>query len=874
MAQISNRTARARAAMELKLSILSALNKLGDRDTQQMAVEELQRIAENLSQDGISVFLACLFDVGPEQKTTARKECVKILAVLSAIHGEMLSPHLPKIVAFLMRRLKDPDSQIRDVCVDTIGVLVARVPATENNANPQGGFLVVYTKPLFDSMGEQTKNVQIGAAMCLARVIENAPNLSPACIHRLAPRIIKVLSSPGFMAKAALLSAIGSLSRVAKDSGDEHLAQLVPCVQESLHCSDWTARKAAAETLSVLACPGLSKLKPSTLGVLDSHRFDKVKPVRDAVTCAIHVWKTVPGPELDSSLKLRSTNNNNTPEETPSFSRCWKEPDAEADCSGADAAKTYEQAESVSSDDKASNKGSSRKKAPAVSDLKMNPDFFRKLESKISDDWEVEVALPRVSPSQDIEGKSGSDKEFVSAEADSRTTVSGETDGSSRRSRTPVGSENLSEANSAPEGGGVGGNAAAASLAIKSSVETVSWLDATPEEQSEKDQKSQLWDGDPEPASTEPRLNGSDWILIQRQICQLERGQTELLEMLQDFMCTCQESMLSLQDRVQRLERSVENISSGRNSGGGNGRGATTTLEFTSRNRSFGDSRESDALGSRFLKLSDYEERFSINSDRSGRESPYSSIQELQASINYDTLRSVAGVRRESSRHQQHQQQHVDSEDHQPVARRAWDRGPGPVRSGEGPSARSVWRASKDEATLEAIRGAAGEEAVASDKSPEMVMESKQPELKQVAPPSWLFWTRAMENLHGGDVDCAYEEALSAEDDLLLVRMMNQTGPAFDHFSNSTAISMFRALLQILHQQHFLDAAFPWLDQVSELVRTKGADCFKFSMDAKRELVTSLHDTSALDFPERWMGNAVAKLALQLATAWSIDLLE
>ncbi|EFJ23278.1 hypothetical protein SELMODRAFT_150575 [Selaginella moellendorffii] len=804
--------------MELKLSILSALNKLGDRDTQQMAVEELQRIAENLSQDGISVFLACLFDVGPEQKITARKECVKILAVLSAIHGEMLSPHLPKIVAFLMRRLKDPDSQIRDVCVDTIGVLVPRVPATENNANPQGGFLVVYTKPLFDSMGEQTKNVQIGAAMCLARVIENAPNLSPACIHRLAPRIIKVLSSPGFMAKAALLSAIGSLSRVAKDSGDEHLAQLVPCVQESLHCSDWTARKAAAETLSVLACPGLSKLKPSTLGVLDSHRFDKVKPVRDAVTCAIHVWKTVPGPELDSSLKIRKT---------PSFSRCWKEPDAEADCSGAVAAKTYEQAESVSSDDKASNKGSSRKKAPAVSDLKMNPDFFRKLESKISDDWEVEVAVPRVSPSQDIEGKSGSDKEFVSAEADSRTTVSGEADGSSRRSRTP------------------------------------------------KDQKSQLWDGDPEPASTEPRLNGSDWILIQRQICQLERGQTELLEMLQDFMCTCQESMLSLQDRVQRLERSVENISSGRSSGGGNGRGATTTLEFTSRNRSFGDSRESDALGSRFLKLSDYEERFSINSDRSGRESPYSSIQELQASINYDTLRSVAGVRRESSRHQQQQQQHVDSvEDQQPVARRAWDRGPGPVRPGEGPSARSVWRASKDEATLEAIRGAAGEEAVASDKSPEMVMESKQPELKQVAPPSWLFWTRAMENLHGGDVDCAYEEALSAEDDLLLVRMMNQTGPAFDHFSNSTAISMFRALLQILHQQHFLDAAFPWLDQVSELVRTKGADCFKFSMDAKRELVTSLHDASALDFPERWMGNAVAKLALQLATAWSIDLLE
>ncbi|KAK8947194.1 Microtubule-associated protein TORTIFOLIA1 [Platanthera zijinensis] len=37
-------------------------------------------------------------------------------------------------------------------------------------------------------------------------------------------------------------------------------------------------------------------------------------------------------------------------------------------------------------------------------------------------------------------------------------------------------------------------------------------------------------------------------------------------------------------------------------------------------------------------------------------------------------------------------------------SRRSWNRGEGSFRFGEGPSARSVWQESKDEATLEAIR--------------------------------------------------------------------------------------------------------------------------------------------------------------------------
>ncbi|KAF6170602.1 hypothetical protein GIB67_043050 [Kingdonia uniflora] len=52
----------------------------------------------------------------------------------------------------------------------------------------------------------------------------------------------------------------------------------------------------------------------------------------------------------------------------------------------------------------------------------------------------------------------------------------------------------------------------------------------------------------------------------------------------------------------------------------------------------------------------------------------------------------------------------LENDGNQVGNRRAWDKGLGSIRLGEGPSARSVWQASKDEATLKAIRGAGVED--------------------------------------------------------------------------------------------------------------------------------------------------------------------
>ncbi|KAF7143623.1 hypothetical protein RHSIM_Rhsim05G0215300 [Rhododendron simsii] len=83
-------------------------------------------------------------------------------------------------------------------------------------------------------------------------------------------------------------------------------------IQEALKNSDWTTRKAASLSLGEIAssCGSFfSSFKASCIRSLESCRFDKVKPVRDTVPHALHLWRSLPGPdppepsETGSSIK-------------------------------------------------------------------------------------------------------------------------------------------------------------------------------------------------------------------------------------------------------------------------------------------------------------------------------------------------------------------------------------------------------------------------------------------------------------------------------------------------------------------------------------------------------------------------------------------
>lgn len=205
-----SRVTTQQVAFELKHKVVYCLNKLSDRDTYQIGVDELEKMAEALTPDGMSTFLSCILDTDAEQKSAVRKECIRLMGTLAKFHDHLLGPHLNKIIASIVKRLKDPDSVVRDACAETVGVLASKLGHND-------GVFVALVRPLFEALGEQNKQVQSGSALCLARVIDNIHNPPISILERLLTKTTKLLKNPHFMGKPALLDLNRSIIQVSKN---------------------------------------------------------------------------------------------------------------------------------------------------------------------------------------------------------------------------------------------------------------------------------------------------------------------------------------------------------------------------------------------------------------------------------------------------------------------------------------------------------------------------------------------------------------------------------------------------------------------------------------------------------------------------------
>ncbi|EYU33624.1 hypothetical protein MIMGU_mgv1a0013282mg, partial [Erythranthe guttata] len=198
------------AMVELKQRILTSLSKLADRDTHQIAVEDLEKIIQSLSNDGVSMLLNCLYDAVSDPKPSLKKEGVRLLSSLCTAHTDPAATHLTKIIAHIVRRLKDSDSLVRDACRDAIGSLAGLYLKGGSGGD---GVVSLFVKPLFEVMSENNKAAQGGAALCLAKMVECASDPPLVTFQKLCTRVCKVLNSPNFMAKASLLQVVSSLAQ-------------------------------------------------------------------------------------------------------------------------------------------------------------------------------------------------------------------------------------------------------------------------------------------------------------------------------------------------------------------------------------------------------------------------------------------------------------------------------------------------------------------------------------------------------------------------------------------------------------------------------------------------------------------------------------
>ncbi|GAQ80762.1 ARM repeat superfamily protein [Klebsormidium nitens] len=302
------------ALAELKQRVLWSLSKLSDRDTQQYAVEDLIAIVDRLTVDAIPTFLACLYDTDLQQKSFARKESVRLLGIMAAVHGRTIAPHLSKMIANVVQHFKDQDSKVRDACAETMGVIAAEAfPANGAAAdgssplNPLGAFF----RPLFEAMSEQNRNIQLTAAASLGRVIQCTNIPLASSLPKLCPRVVKSLSAPNFLAKAPLLDSVRTLIEVTGPDIVPFLPVLLPPTLAAFLSPDWMTRKAGAHVVQQVATSvgsAASAHKETLVAKLEKHRFDKVKAVRDAVSDALNMWKDVedaPRPTSYSQYRLK-----------------------------------------------------------------------------------------------------------------------------------------------------------------------------------------------------------------------------------------------------------------------------------------------------------------------------------------------------------------------------------------------------------------------------------------------------------------------------------------------------------------------------------------------------------------------------------------
>ncbi|KAL2547336.1 ARM repeat superfamily protein [Forsythia ovata] len=293
---------------DIKTSVNSCLNKLSDRDTLSMATNELESIARTLSSESFGPFLNCLSTTDSSEKSPVRRQCVRLLGILSAAHGDALSPHLSRMLSSVLRRLRDPDSAVRSACVDAITSITTHVTKPPFSA---------ILKPLVDALfHEQDQNSQIGASLCLAAAVEAAQEPDTAELKILLQKLLKLVKSDCFKAKSALLVLIGSIVSVGAAKTKNLLNCLISTTVEFLSSEDWATRKAAAEVLERLVTAEgdmLPEFKASCVATLDSRRFDKVKVVRETMNRTLEVWRALPAVYQEESTPKDSGSGEHSP---------------------------------------------------------------------------------------------------------------------------------------------------------------------------------------------------------------------------------------------------------------------------------------------------------------------------------------------------------------------------------------------------------------------------------------------------------------------------------------------------------------------------------------------------------------------------------
>ncbi|XP_050216436.1 TORTIFOLIA1-like protein 2 [Mercurialis annua] len=811
----SGRNNAQQTVFELKQRVVTALNKLSDRDTCQIGVDDLEKIAQSLSPDGISPFLSCILDTDKEQKSAVRKECVRLMGVLAQFHNAVIGPHVVKMVATIVKRLRDPDSIVRDACVETMGILASKlaVGSRHHHGDESGGVFLLLVKPLFEALGEQNKQMQSGSALCLARVIDNTHDPPVSILQRMLTRMIKLLKNPHFMAKPAVIELNRSIILAGGAPSQSVLSAAITSIQEALKNSDWTTRKASSVALAEIAScggSGLGSFKASCIRSLESCRFDKVKPVRDTVLHAIQYWKSLPGPDTPE------------PSETGSSIK-------ENFCRG-DYNDLTSTSDSMRKDVTPKKIVTDLAKRRVPLSVKKPCQNYADSQRNEADDWRIEIAVPKshniysADLGNESEGSSitkrlervssditstldnGCEYVVVDDKQDCSSVSNLVADNFDTKYVTVSHEGDLSKLK--------GRNQCFAAAAIDNGEQTFS---------------SQMQDGSSHDSTvTETSFQPShrccsqvanELTFIHKQLSQIENKQSNLMELLQVFSAGIMDNMSILRSKVSALEHEVD-------------RTANTPMP---------GARHSDFAISKLTRQNQ-----SVSSPRVSTSTPRPSVDitnrqsTLFAAKNSDIWEEKTYAGSRSS-----------------------------ILAKQGTEIRT-------NSTVKTIRNTIMKDMHKSTGKKEQNICCTRKVDASVATVSRengqvnknYSWQRVKNFLSEGDLDSAYLEAIFCADELVLIELLDRTGPVLENLSSKTVGDVLSTLASYLLEQRFTNSIIPWLQQVVDLSTIHGSHYLALSAKARREFLCAIQEAVNLEFSNPAERKSITQLAMRLCHLW------
>jgi hypothetical protein len=261
--------------------------KINSRDisTSRTGTEEIRELLMNQVQDSerISLVLNLISEHNEHQKPNSKKETLKIIGILAEVFEEKIVEFIPKILGLATKRIKENDSQVHGSLSDSIGSVIG-FGLRNLDLDQAYKHISNALKSFYQLLSTGSKFTQIGAAMCVAKIIQSSP---VECLYYLIDEItfklIEILRLPSCKSHLQLFECILSLILAVEDNVEklgENSKVLLPVVIDNMAHSDWNVRKIAVEvvyTLSVLVSDVLAPFKHEILQTLNECRFDKVK---------------------------------------------------------------------------------------------------------------------------------------------------------------------------------------------------------------------------------------------------------------------------------------------------------------------------------------------------------------------------------------------------------------------------------------------------------------------------------------------------------------------------------------------------------------------------------------------------------------------